>query len=144
MTMMNTANRRPRWALALAVATLLALTPGSSRAQAVYPPGTPSLGAHYHATATKVLFRIRSSKAEAIHLYLYDQKTGADEKLVVPLTKSAQGDTFAADVAVDDIKAKGITGTIYYGYRAWGPNWPFDVSWTKGSQAGFKFDVDGD
>ena len=27
----------------------------------------------------------------------------------------------------------GITGTVYYGYRAWGPNWPYNAAWTKGS-----------
>jgi len=37
----------------------------------------------------------------------------------------------------------GIAGTIYYGYRAWGPNWPFDATWTKGSGKGFVTDVDG-
>jgi isoamylase len=31
---------------------------------------------------------------------------------------------------------------VYYGYRAWGPNWPFSNSWTKGSSAGFISDVD--
>ena len=36
-----------------------------------------------------------------------------------------------------------MNGPIYYGYRAWGPNWPFDPSWTKGSGVGFKEDVDG-
>src|SRR5262249_30471047 len=34
------------------------------------------------------------------------------------------------------------TGTIYYGYRAWGPNWPFDPAWQKGSLTGFGSDVD--
>ncbi|MFD1733860.1 alpha-amylase family glycosyl hydrolase [Deinococcus malanensis] len=36
----------------------------------------------------------------------------------------------------------GITGPVYYGYRAWGPNWPYSSSWTKGSTAGFVSDVD--
>ena len=36
-----------------------------------------------------------------------------------------------------------IPGTIYYGYRAWGPNWTFDPAWTKGSANGFIADVDG-
>jgi glycogen operon protein len=31
---------------------------------------------------------------------------------------------------------------VYYGYRAWGPNWPYNSSWTKGSTAGFIADVD--
>jgi glycogen operon protein len=33
-------------------------------------------------------------------------------------------------------------GVIYYGHRAWGPNWPFDAAWTPGSEAGFLRDVD--
>ena len=37
----------------------------------------------------------------------------------------------------------GIATTIYYGYRAWGPNWAFDPAWTKGSAKGFIADVDG-
>ncbi|MFY9856072.1 MAG: alpha-amylase family glycosyl hydrolase, partial [Terracidiphilus sp.] len=31
---------------------------------------------------------------------------------------------------------------VYYGYRAWGPNWPYSASWTKGSSVGFISDVD--
>ena len=31
---------------------------------------------------------------------------------------------------------------MFYGYRAWGPNWPYSESWTKGSSAGFITDVD--
>ena len=43
---------------------------------------------------------------------------------------------------VADLQAKGITGTVFYGYRAWGPNWAFDSAWTKGTQVGFVADVD--
>jgi isoamylase len=31
---------------------------------------------------------------------------------------------------------------VYYGYRAWGPNWPYVSTWTKGSATGFVSDVD--
>ena len=34
--------------------------------------------------------------------------------------------------------------TTYYGYRVWGPNWPYDPAWTPGSLAGWITDVDGD
>src|SRR5439155_21995313 len=33
-------------------------------------------------------------------------------------------------------------GAIYYGYRAWGPNWPFDPAWSPRTVAGFVADVD--
>jgi isoamylase len=45
-------------------------------------------------------------------------------------------------VPVSSIQTAGITGAVYYGYRAWGPNWPYNASWTKGSSAGFVSDVD--
>jgi isoamylase len=32
---------------------------------------------------------------------------------------------------------------LYYGLRAWGPNWPYTASWTPGSNDGFLADVDG-
>jgi isoamylase len=44
-------------------------------------------------------------------------------------------------VPVSTLTAAGVS-TIYYGYRAWGPNWPYDAAWTKGSTAGFLSDVD--
>jgi isoamylase len=45
-------------------------------------------------------------------------------------------------VPASELAAAGLGETIYYGYRAWGPNWPHDSKWTKGSAAGFKSDVD--
>ena len=36
----------------------------------------------------------------------------------------------------------GITGPVYSGYRAWGPNWTYSSSWTKGSGTGFVTDID--
>ena len=45
---------------------------------------------------------------------------------------------------VADLAAKGIKGPVFYGYRAWGPNWPYDPAWQKGSATGFKSDIDAD
>ena len=36
----------------------------------------------------------------------------------------------------------GITGTVYYGYRAWGPNWPYNSELDQGLGTGFITDVD--
>ena len=33
----------------------------------------------------------------------------------------------------DAVVAFGRNGTVYYGYRAWGPNWGFDPAWAPGS-----------
>ena len=77
-----------------------------------------------------------------MHLYLFDTPFGAAEKMVCPMTKEAGSDVFAVDVALADLQKKGMTGTVYYGYRAWGANWPFQSTWTKGSKTGFLSDVD--
>ncbi|UUZ50795.1 hypothetical protein LP420_14700 [Massilia sp. B-10] len=49
---------------------------------------------------------------------------------------------WSLSLSASTLSSKGITGTIYYGYRAWGPNWPYNASWVKGSSAGFISDVD--
>jgi glycogen operon protein len=50
---------------------------------------------------------------------------------------------WSTTVAVSHIKRHlGINGVVYYGYRAWGPNWTYYAAWTKGSQIGFIADVD--
>ena len=38
--------------------------------------------------------------------------------------------------------APGQHDAVYYGLRAWGPNWVFDPAWQPGSEAGFRDDVD--
>ncbi len=42
-----------------------------------------------------------------------------------------------------DLVRAGLTETIYYGLRAWGPNWSFEEGWLPGSSVGFVSDVDG-
>ncbi len=141
--LMKKGGPRP-WFAALTTAFVLLAPALQARGQAIYPPGTPTLGAHYNVTQTKVQFRVWSSRAEAIHVYLYADRTGADEKMVVPLSKEPGADVFAVEVSVQDLTDKGVSGAIYYGYRAWGPNWPFKPAWTKGSSVGFVTDVDAD
>jgi glycogen operon protein len=124
------------------LATVAVVAAAARGAQATYPPGTPTLGAHYNGSGNSIRFRVYSSRASTVQLYLFDAPFGADEKLVCPMTKEAGSDVFAVDVALDDLRNKGITGTVYYGYRAWGANWPFQSTWTKGSSTGFVCDVD--
>jgi glycogen operon protein len=128
----------------LGAAWLVGVLAGAAEADLAYPPGTPSLGAHFDKTGTNILFRVRSARATKIDLYLYATHFGADEEAVVPLRKEPSSDVWSVTVPVAELRAKGITGPVYYGYRAWGPNWPFDPSWTKGSTAGFTKDVDAD
>jgi glycogen operon protein len=124
-------------ALAVSAAALWFNVPAAA---APDPPGMPSLGAHYEPDGKAIRFRLFSSRATRIDLYHIPQ--GADEKLVVPLTRAAEPDIWTATVPVATLKANGLPGTIYYGYRAWGPNWPFAPGWTKGTEVGFVADVD--
>ncbi len=95
----------------------------------------PSLGAHWDPTNSFVAFSVGSTHATRIVLEIFDQPTGAPPIADVPMT--ATGNVWSAQVAAAQLPA-----TIYYGYRAWGPNWPYDPAWTPGSDAGWISDVD--
>jgi glycogen operon protein len=119
-------------------------TPRVGRGKVEYPPGSPSLGARYDTLGENIVFRVYSSRATHIEVCLYDQPTGADEKLRAVLTEDPNSHVWTAKVSVADLAKQGIKDPVYYGYRAWGPNWPFDPGWKKGSDTGFKADVDKD
>ena len=98
------------------------------------------LGAAYDATKANVTFKVYSSKATRIELYLYSTATGSAEKARYVLTNT--GGIWSATIPTSTLSSQGLGGTLYYGYRAWGPNWPYNASWTKGSSLGFISDVD--
>ncbi len=99
-------------------------------------PVQPALGAHWNADRTAVTFRIGSTTATRIELELFAQATGAAPAKSLVLDRESPT-TFSAHVAAGELPA-----TIYYGYRVWGPNWPYDPAWTPGSDAGWIADVD--
>ncbi len=80
--------------------------------------GTPVLGAQLNGTTLHVA--IRSSAATRIQLSLFSQATATDADQTAELTRIVGSDVWTADVA-------NVTGTVYYGFRAWGPNWPSDA-----------------
>jgi glycogen operon protein len=99
------------------------------------------LGARYDATKANVTFNVYSSRATRIELYLYSSATGTAEKGRRVMTKGSNN-IWTLTIPVSTITSYGVGSTIYYGYRAWGPNWTFDANWTKGSALGFVTDVD--
>ena len=101
-----------------------------------------NLGASYDSQQANITFRVYSSQATRVAVYLYASGYGAQESAAYPLS-AAGGGVWSVTVPVSAIRAAGIGGAIYYGYRAWGPNWPYSASWSKGSSAGFVADVDG-
>lgn len=100
-----------------------------------------NLGASYSTDQTSVSFRVFSSQATHIEVYVYAVASGQDEIAHFPLTKNANN-VWSLNVPLSQLQSLGITGAIYYGYRAWGPNWQYDPNWTKGSVTGFIQDVD--
>ncbi len=99
------------------------------------------LGARYDATLANVTFKVYSSRAQRIELNLYSSASGTQEKSNRVMVKDANN-VWTLTIPVTTLSGYGITGTVYYGYRAWGPNWTYNPSWTKGSALGFITDVD--
>ncbi|MEN3277634.1 MAG: isoamylase [Massilia sp.] len=98
------------------------------------------LGAAYDATGANVTFKVYSGKATRIELYLYSTATGTAEKARYVMTNS--NGIWSVTIPTTPLSSQGLSGALYYGYRAWGPNWPYNTGWTKGSSVGFMTDVD--
>jgi isoamylase len=100
-----------------------------------------NLGANYDSQQTQITFRVYSASATHMELYLYAKGYGAQEKAKYVLDNDGHG-VWQVIVPVSFIQALGVSGPVYYGYRAWGPNWLYAPTWTKGSSVGFISDVD--
>ncbi len=100
------------------------------------------LGASYDSTQSNVIFRVYSSRATRIEVDLYASPMGAPEVMRFPLSANSRTNIFSGTIPVATLQTAGITALVYYGYRAWGPNWPYSSNWTKGSSGGFISDVD--
>ncbi|MDQ3336674.1 MAG: isoamylase [Myxococcota bacterium] len=99
------------------------------------------LGAAYSNDGKLARFRVKSAPATRVEVYLYAKASGEDERAKYEMTRDAKG-VWSVEVPVSELTAAGLSSTVFYGYRAWGPNWTSDSAWTKGSSAGFKSDVD--
>ncbi|PHV11954.1 glycogen debranching protein [Chitinimonas sp. BJB300] len=115
---------------------------------AISPPHTyaaanpDQLGARFDATQTKLNFKVFSSRATRVEVYLYRSPKGVQEVARIPMN-IRPGNVWSLSLPVGTLARQyGLTGTVYYGYRAWGPNWPYANGWTKGSNIGFISDVD--
>jgi isoamylase len=130
---------RRAWATALLVFAFVCFT--GPRAPAWAAIDAQRLGARYDATSSNITFRVYSSRATRIGLYLYAGPDDATHAAQYVPTKDADN-VWSVTVPVADLRAAGINGPAFYGYRAWGPNWPYAASWKPGSSAGFIADVD--
>ncbi len=137
--------------LALAIALPACTVPGDAGLDEADATGktdgfatTNGLGARWRTDRSAVDFRVSSLRATRVELELFAEPFGADAVLRFDLALVAPG-VWGASVAADALDgAIGADRPIYYGYRAWGPNWPDDSAWQPGSSAGFRADVDGE
>ncbi|HEY1142268.1 MAG TPA: hypothetical protein VGE88_18995, partial [Lysobacter sp.] len=76
-------------------------------------------------------------------MWIYKTASGAQEVVRYVMTKDAATNVWSKTASVATLQTTyGVTGTVYYGYRAWGPNWTYNSAWTKGSGLGFVTDID--
>lgn len=106
--------------------------------------GPDQLGASLDQSQTQVTFRVFSGGATRMEVWIYSEPFGTSEVASYEMLRDPMTGIWAKTVAIDDLESAGVEHPIYYGYRAWGPNWPHDSSWTPGSQVGFISDVDSD
>lgn len=106
--------------------------------------GPHQLGATHDQSDTEVTFRAFSSRATRMEVWIYDKPFDAAERSKFEMIADPTGEIWSVSVPIADMQLADDEATIYYGYRAWGPNWQFDPSWTTGSSAGFVSDVDND
>ncbi|MGH8078530.1 MAG: hypothetical protein ACREPE_14570, partial [Lysobacter sp.] len=124
----------------LLFALVLLVAPASAAHAAI---NAHNLGAKYDATRSNITFRVYSSRATRIEVWIYKTPSGAQQAVRYVLTKNATTNVWSKTASVGTLQSTyGITGTVYYGYRAWGPNWPYSTGWTKGSGTGFVTDID--
>jgi len=124
-----------RWFLAVLLA--LAAQPATAAIDAL------ALGGRYDASQANITFRVSSSRATRLEVWLYKAPSGSQEVVRYVMTKDAATGVWSKTVSVATLKRSyALTGPVYFGYRAWGPNWPYQSGWTKGSGTGFVSDVD--
>lgn len=100
------------------------------------------LGAQFDGSGN-VIFKVYGARATRMELWIYRQPTLVNQSVRYLMTKDPVTGTWTKTVSLAILQsAYNITGPIYYGYRAWGANWPFSSSWVPGSSAGFISDVD--
>ncbi|HEU4413029.1 MAG TPA: isoamylase [Polyangiaceae bacterium] len=100
------------------------------------------LGGRFNDAKTEVTFRVRSNRATRVEVWVYNAALNEAERARYVLLNEGGG-RWSVRVPVAELRQKGVSGTIFYGFRAWGPNWAFDPAWQPGSQAGFISDVNG-
>src|SRR5262249_5056673 len=119
-SLMNRRNPRPFRAGAVLV-LLLALALGGAGSAAAQTPLGATLG------TGGVQFPVFSPTATRMEVWISAPATASTPTARYTLT---QTDTTNH---IWTVTVSGLGAGTLYGYRAWGPNWPYNASWTAGS-----------
>ncbi len=85
---------------------------------------------------------VYSGAATRVEVWIFAEAHDGTPVLTASLENDGRGNWSTA-FGEEELQDAGLE-TIYYGFRAWGPNWPYDPTWEPGSIAGFVADVDSD
>ena len=86
-------------------------------------------------TGNEITFAVYSEHAESMMLEIYGDVSGSlQEKAAFFMEKGADH--------IWRAKIQTTAPKVYYGYRAWGPNWKRVPEWVRGSEHGFVSDTD--
>ena len=99
------------------------------------------LGASIAKEGKTVNFTVYSHNATHVELCLFALPNGANAVLTRDIVAPNGDGVWSTQIPMNALTNAGIS-TVYYGYRAWGPNWIYDSSWTPGSATGFVSVVD--
>jgi isoamylase len=100
-----------------------------------------NLGVQYNPQTEAVTFRVFSANASRVTISFYVAPFGAAAVMEKSLARRQNIWVITLDCA--ELITAGLTaGYLYYGYRAWGPNWEYRDDWRPGSESGFICDVD--
>jgi isoamylase len=99
------------------------------------------LGASISKEGKTVNFTVYSDNATHIQLCLFASPRGANAILTRDIAAPNGNGVWSVQIPMNALTSAGIS-TVYYGYRAWGPNWIYNSSWTPGSDTGFVSVVD--
>ena len=97
-----------------------------------------ALGAHLDDEA--LTLRLFSERATRVEVWIYREAVEGEVGLRRELAR--EGDVWSLVVPRGDVREAIGDGPIYYGYRLWGPNWPWSEAWAPGTEEGFEADVD--
>lgn len=104
----------------------------------------PELGCNYNHKTKDLNFAVASKNATHINLYIFDKPVNGKVISTVEMKKQGSNWVTKLDKSSQDKMGLDVEANkpLYYGYRAWGPNWEYDPNWQPGSGLGFMSHVD--